>query len=414
MEVVEAGYKMTEVGLIPEDWEVVSFAELADPRVKWSITGGPFGSNLKTSDYTSEGVQIIQLQNIGDGEFINDSKVYTSEKKANELISNNIYPNEIIMSKMGDPVARACIIPNHAKRFLMASDGIRLVPDDRYFDFYFIHEFINSPHFRNRAIDASTGSTRQRIGLGDLKKLLIIKPTLTEQKAIATALSDVDALISQLDQLIEKKKAIKQGAMQELLTMKPDSNVVKLGKHSKMSSGGTPSSKIDEYYDGDIIWISISDITNSGKYIDTSSKRISEKGLESSSARMFPAGTVFLAMYASIGKCAIITKEASTSQAILGISPKTSLSNEYLYYFLLYNKEKIANQGQQGTQSNLNKGMVQEIDVVLPNIKKQEEIVEILSDIDSEVEKLGTKREKYKQIKQGMMQELLTGKTRLI
>jgi type I restriction enzyme S subunit len=123
---VKEGYKQTEVGVIPEDWVVKKLGEIADSTVRWSFTGGPFGSNLKSSDYTDDGVRIIQLQNIGDGDFINDYEVYTSEKKANELISCNIYPRDIILSKMGDPVARACIIPDFHKRYLMCSDGIRL------------------------------------------------------------------------------------------------------------------------------------------------------------------------------------------------------------------------------------------------------------------------------------------------
>jgi type I restriction enzyme S subunit len=168
------GYKQTEVGVIPEDWDVTLFSEFADKNKKWSITGGPFGSNLKTSDYTNDGVQIIQLQNIGDGIFYDDSPIYTSIEKANELISCNIYPGEIILSKMGDPVARACFIPPKGERFLMASDGIRLVVDEKKFDKIFVHEYINSPFFRNRAFEISTGSTRLRIGLPELKRLKVI------------------------------------------------------------------------------------------------------------------------------------------------------------------------------------------------------------------------------------------------
>src|SRR5690606_25369326 len=102
------------------EWVKKSLIDTADKKVKWSFTGGPFGSNLKASDYTSEGIRIIQLQNIGDGEFIDEYKIYTSEEKADELLSCNIYAGEIIISKMGDPVGRACIIPDNLKRCVMA------------------------------------------------------------------------------------------------------------------------------------------------------------------------------------------------------------------------------------------------------------------------------------------------------
>jgi type I restriction enzyme S subunit len=94
------------------DWEEKKLIDVADSSKKWSFTGGPFGSNLKSEDYTEEGIRIIQLQNIGDGAFQNNYKIYTSEEKANELLSCNIYPGDLILSKMGDPVARTCITPN--------------------------------------------------------------------------------------------------------------------------------------------------------------------------------------------------------------------------------------------------------------------------------------------------------------
>lgn len=201
------------------EWEVVKFEDLADKNIKWSIVGGPFGSNLKASDYVSEGIRIIQLQNIGDGQFHDDYAIYTTEHKANELISCNIYPGEIILSKMGDPVARACFVPNFDKRYLMASDGIRLAVDENRFDKYFVLHYINS-YFREKAIQASSGSTRQRIGLTDLKNLPFVSPPHLEQKAIGEVLSSMIAEITMLEEQRKKAVTLKQGMMQELLTGK--------------------------------------------------------------------------------------------------------------------------------------------------------------------------------------------------
>jgi type I restriction enzyme S subunit len=202
------------------EWKVIKLEDVADKNIHWSITGGPFGSNLKTIDYVTDGVRIIQLQNIGDGVFHDGYKICTSEEKADELRSCNIYPGEIILSKMGDPVARACIVPSGERRYLMASDGIRLVVNKKCFDKRFVHDYINSSYFRKKAMEASTGSTRQRIGLEDLKKLPIVAPHLPEQRAIATILTEMDAEITALEQKRDKTLALKQGMMQELLTGK--------------------------------------------------------------------------------------------------------------------------------------------------------------------------------------------------
>ena len=148
---------------------------------RYSFTGGPFGSDLKSSDYVERGVRVIQLQNIGDGEFKNNDFVYTLEQKAQELFSCQIFPNEIIMSKMGDPVGRACLIPNLEEKFIMCSDGIRIKVDLNKFDNYFIFLAINNTSFRNLIERVALGPTRKRIGLIELKTLKLKLPEFEEQ-----------------------------------------------------------------------------------------------------------------------------------------------------------------------------------------------------------------------------------------
>jgi type I restriction enzyme, S subunit len=198
-------------------WVEYRFEQIASKK-RYSFTGGPFGSNLKAESYTETGVRIIQLQNIGDGEFLDDYKIYTSEEKADELFSCNIFPGDIILSKMGDPVARATIIPNTEKRFLMASDGIRLEVDKEHFDTQFILETINAFDFRKRAIRHSVGSTRQRISLGDLRNLPILAPVLAEQQKISAFLQTCNREIELYQQKLEALKQQKKGLMQRLLT----------------------------------------------------------------------------------------------------------------------------------------------------------------------------------------------------
>jgi len=199
------------------EWVLIKLIDTADSKIKWSITGGPFGSNLKAEDYTKYGIRIIQLQNIGDGKFIDDYKIYTSEEKANELLSCNIYSGEIIISKMGDPVGRACIIPKHLERCIMASDGIRLVVDEKRFSKYFIYSLINSKQIREAIERNSIGSTRKRIGLDELKKIKLPIPIkLEEQQKIASCLSSLDDVIQAQQQKIELLEQHKKGLLQGL------------------------------------------------------------------------------------------------------------------------------------------------------------------------------------------------------
>lgn len=198
------------------EWEVKKLIDTADKNIKWSFIGGPFGSNLKSSDYVDNGVRIIQLQNISDAEFIDSYKIFTSPQKADELLSNNIYPGDIILSKMGDPVGRACLIPDFHNRYVMCSDGIRLVVDEKLHNKYFIYLLINSIQFRSLVEKTATGSTRKRIGLDELKNLPMLLPKISEQQKIADGLSSLDALIAAQTDKIDALKAHKKGLMQQL------------------------------------------------------------------------------------------------------------------------------------------------------------------------------------------------------
>lgn len=199
------------------DWVEKSLIDTTDKKVKWSFTGGPFGSNLMASDYTASGIRIIQLQNIGDGEFMDNYKIYTSKEKADELLSCNIYSGDIILSKMGDPVGRACIIPDNFIRCVMASDGIRLVIDEKKYSKYFIFSLINSKRIREAIEKKATGSTRKRIGLDELRAIVLTIPKeFKEQQKIAECLYSLDNSIKAQVEKIAQLKLHKKGLMQVL------------------------------------------------------------------------------------------------------------------------------------------------------------------------------------------------------
>jgi len=339
---------------------------------------------------------------------------------------------------MGDPVARACIVPNSDRRYLMASDGIRLVVNKKCFDIRFVHDYINSSYFRKKAIEASTGSTRQRIGLEDLKKLPFVAPPLSEQQAIATVLSDVDAQITSLDQLIAKKRDIKQATMQQLLTgktrlpgfdeeLKPsykqteigmipeDWEVKKLGDVAKICRGASPRPIEDpkwfnEY--SNIGWVRISDVTKSVKYLFNTTQNLSEQGVKQS--RFVKQENLIMSICATVGKPIITRIDVCIHDGFV-IFEKPKVNIEYLYYYLSLIENNWSKNGQTGSQMNLNTTIIGNENITFPNNpEEQQAIATVLSDMDAEIAALEQKRDKTHALKQGMMQELLTGKTRLL
>lgn len=212
----EDKYHKSPYGSIPSSWSLINLYDLRDTNDRYSFTGGPFGSDLKSEHYTDKGVRVLQLQNIGEGEFLNDYSIYTSEEKADQLSSCNIFPGEIILAKMA-PVARCCIIPDFDSRYVMCSDGIRLKVNRELYDNRFIYHALNSEHFMRYADTKSTGSTRGRIGLGELKAIPIpIPENLKLQKEIAHKLDLIDEIGYRSRSKINSSKALQKSLINKI------------------------------------------------------------------------------------------------------------------------------------------------------------------------------------------------------
>ena len=150
----------------------------------------------------------------------------------------------------------------------------------------------------------------------------------------------------------------------------------------KITSGGTPLTSKTEYYNGDIPWAITEDITSSDMYIKQTKKKITKKGINNSSAKLFPKGTLLLTMYGTVGKVAITEVEMATNQAILGLIPKKQVDTLYLYYFLKSFENKWQNFMRTTTQSNINATIVKRLLVPIPPLEEQKKIVEILQFAD--------------------------------
>jgi len=195
---------------LPKSWVWCRLGILSSPE-NYSFVDGPFGSNLKREHYVEKGVRIIQLQNIGEGFWKEGKNVYTSEKKAEELIRCNAYPGDLVIAKMA-PVARATIIPDLHKKYVLCSDCVRFKPH-KSININYIKYLLNSEIIRNIVILDSTGMTRQRTSLGKLKMLTIPLPPLFEQKRIV---EKVDKLMAYCD-VLEKQVQENQGNSEKLM-----------------------------------------------------------------------------------------------------------------------------------------------------------------------------------------------------
>jgi type I restriction enzyme S subunit len=251
----------------------------------------------------------------------------------------------------------------------------------------------------------------------------IVVPSLPEQSAIAAALSDVDVLIGALNQLIAKKRDIKQAVMQKLLTGQQrlpgfhgEWEVKRLSELSDIRNGGTPSTTQSQFWDGNVLWCTPTDITslNGSKYLSETSRKISQLGLKASSAELIPANSIVMTSRATIGECAINLVPVSTNQGFKSFVPFEDVDTEFLYYLLITQKQGFISLCGGSTFLEIGKTQLAAFTVRLPATNEQVAIAEVLSDMDAEILALEQRRDKTRRLKQGMMQELLTGRTRLV
>jgi type I restriction enzyme S subunit len=258
-----------------------------------------------------------------------------------------------------------------------------------------------------------------------LRKLLIpLPPTRAEQEAIAGALSDADALIASLEQLVAKKRQIKHGAMQELLTGQTrlpgftgEWQVKRLGELADIRSGGTPSTTQPQFWDGSIPWCTPTDITGlrGYKYLSVTARSITSAGLKASSAELIPSKSVVMTSRATIGECAINEVPVTTNQGFKNFIPFEGTDCEFLYYLLTTQKQGFISLCGGSTFLEIGKAQLRHYAVTLPaTTGEQSAIAAVLTDMDAEIAALEDKLAKARQIKQGMMQELLTGRIRLV
>lgn len=261
-------------------------------------------------------------------------------------------------------------------------------------------------------------SDRMNVTNNDFFSMPIPLPTKSEQQKIASFLTSVDKRIENLQLKIDNLKLYKKGIMQKIFSQEirfkaddgsefPEWVEKKLGDLCNVAkSGGTPTSTNKEYYDGDIPFLAISDITTQGKYLTYTSKTVSQKGIDNSASWLVPENTIIYSMYASVGFVSINKIPLATSQAVINLILKDVADTEFIYYYLLDYKQYIHRFIETGTQGNLNAQSVKSLKINLPCPKEQTKIANFLSSIDSKIDQVTKQLEHTKEFKKGLLQQM--------
>lgn len=410
----ETKFKNTEIGRIPDDWEVRTINSFC------SVKTGPFGSMLHAEDYVAKGTPIVTTEHFKNGilPLVGKDIPQVGIEDLKRMSSYTLTKDDIVFSRVGSVDINA-LVTVRQKGWLFSGRVLRVRPFKQT-DSLYLHYGLLKHSVRSDIVSRAVGLTMASINTKILGETELSLPPLNEQHSIASALTSIDNLISSLGKLIEKKKNIKQGAMQQLLSGKIRLKEFtepwvyrKISEIATTSSGGTPSRSIPNYYYGDIKWFTTIELKDN--YLYDSVEYITREALNNSSAKMFSANTILMAMYgATIGKLGVLKEPSTTNQACCAIKCN-DIVEIFLFYILLYNRKSIIEKGCGAGQPNISQAIVNELSFLVPPCEKEQQaIANILSKMDNEITALEAKRAKYEAIKQGMMQQLLTGKIRLI
>ena len=365
-------------------------------------------------------IPALSAMNVKDGiiKFNEDTHYGSIELYEKWMTKGDCTKGDIVLT-MEAPMGNVAQIPNNQK-YILSQRVILLKFNEKLVSNEYMYQYLRSPYFKKQMNRYATGTTAKGIKQKNLIKIRLKIPSLLEQKFIGTFLSAIDKKIV----LMEKKHTLYQNIKKYFLdnlfphekmdipnlSFKEYSNIWKQIKLKQIiykgKAGGTPKSSIKEYYNGNIPFLSINDMTNEGKYITYTEKSITEKGLKNSSAWLVPEKSLLYSMYASVGFVSINNIPLTTSQAIFNIIFKEHVNLEFMYYYLTFYKQYLHRYIETGTQGNLNAKLIKNFKIKIPSKEEQRKIADFLSLIDTYIEINKEKLNHLKQFKKGLLQKM--------
>ena len=372
---------------LPNAWE---WRKLGDVCEK--ITDGSHFSPKATET----GYPYITVKDVNDeGKIDFKNCLFISEDDFCKLKASSCNPlkNDVLFSKDGT-VGKVSIV-DFAADFVVLSSLAILRPSKKL-DSYYLAYAMKNPSFLKYAEDKKTGAAIKRVVLRTIKEFHIPLPPLEEQKRIVQKLDGLfakaDKAIALLDESIASASALLPSMLNEVFgELSEKWKLCKFENIAKTTSGGTPSRTNKTYWGGNIPWLKSGELNDN--IVEKAEEFITDDGLKNSSAKLFPRDTLLIAMYgATAGKLGFLGFDSTTNQAICAIfNDKTKTDSKFIYYFLLKERERIVNDSFGGAQPNISQNYIRNIDIPLPPLNIQTEVVAHLDAVREKSERLSAK-----------------------
>ena len=407
---MKPGYKQTEVGVILEEWEVKPLAAISD-KIMVGI------ASAATHAYRTKGVPMFRNQNIKNGHLDDSDLLFVDPEYEAVFKNKRLRSGDLLTMRTGYPGVTAIVPPQYDSAQSFTTLITR--PKQREAESAYLCHFINSEIGQQFFTQSQIGGAQKNVNAGTLRQMLVPLPKPIEQRAIATALSDVDGLLGALDRLIAKKRDLKQAAMQQLLTgqtrlpgFKGEWVVKTLGDAFTISAGKSKSAFI--VVSGDYLICDMGSVSTEGRLIVSKQTNFCGDFLDAGDLIMpkddIGGGKI-------IGKVAYIDADDTY---VLGdhVYCLRALAGDSRFLSYTINSHRINGELKKkvigSAQLGLGRRSVTDQEIPFPPLPEQTAIATVLSDMDLELAALEQRREKTRALKQGMMQELLTGRTRLV
>ena len=297
----------------------------------------------------------------------------------------------------------------------------------------FLFYLLLSPWLDFRLVSKRAADGKYNLQVTQLRDRRVPLPPLPEQRAIAKLLGTVQRAIEATEAVIAAARELKRSLMRHLFTYGPVPlqaaervplketeigpvpehwQVVRLGDIAETKSGGTPSRKRKEYYGGAIPWVKSGELGDS--LISSTDETITRLGLCESSARVFPGGTLLVALYgATAGKVGMLEVDAATNQAVCAVFPSSTTLPGHLFYALIHRRADLLDQRYGGAQPNISQTLLRDFKVPVPSLSEQRAIVKVLESIDRKIDVELNRMQACQSLFKSLLHHLMTGKIRV-
>lgn len=408
-------YKQTEVGVIPQDWELIVLGDSYDFQNGVNAEGKAYGSGVRFANV----LEVITNSHLRSDQI--PGRVRLTQDRIREFC---VHKGDILFNRTSETQDEVGLTSVYIDDEDIVFGGfvVRARPKRSIYDQVYIGYALRADFIRSQIIARGQGAVRANIGQSELKTIRVPKPSSQEQEAIANALSDADALTESLEQIIAKKRQIKHGAMHELLQPKAAWETKRLGNTAVLKARiGWQGLTTSEYLEsGDYFLVTGTEFSN-GLIDWESCYFVSEARFRQDKNIQLRQKDVLVTKDGTIGKVAIIKqldKPATLNSGVFVIRPINRSFDPEFFYYLLYSdvfSDFLRRLSAGSTITHLyQKDFVNFTYKTPPTVEEQANIAATLNDMDDEITALEAKLAKARQIKHGMMQELLTGRVRLI